>query len=83
MELSNKEDFLNPHSSYSGKAVPAQIVFNANLQEFSNRVDMICALETGGKIEPMEAYRQIKALWKELKASKKEILDNPDLSGAP
>ncbi len=81
--MSDKEDFLNPHSSYAGKAIPAQIVFNANLQEFSHRVDMICALETGGKIEPMEAYRQIKALWKELKVSKKEILDNPDLSGAP
>lgn len=30
-------------------------------------------LETSGKLAPEEAYQQIKALWKQLKRSKKEL----------
>ena len=33
----------------------------------------ICNLETGGKLAPNEAYKQIKSLWKELKRSKKAL----------
>jgi len=36
-------------------------------------VSYICNLETGGKLPPEEAYKQIKLLWKELKQSKKEL----------
>ncbi|MFS8826111.1 hypothetical protein, partial [Synechococcus sp. R6-6] len=57
--------------------------FDANLQEFSNKVSLICSLETGGKITPEEAYRQIKELWKQLKQTKKAILDNPQWKESP
>jgi hypothetical protein len=30
-------------------------------------------LETGGKLSPEESYKQIKALWKDLKRTKKQL----------
>lgn len=77
MEQPNKhtdiESFLCPRASYRGKLTPQQLVFNANLQEFSHKVGYIASLQTGGKLKPNEAYEQIKALWKQLKRSKKEL----------
>lgn len=69
----NRSDFLYPRSRYRGQVKPENLVFNANLQEFSQRVSYICCLETGGKLSPEESYRQIKALWKQLKRSKKQL----------
>ncbi|MGB3758183.1 MAG: hypothetical protein WBA07_17690 [Rivularia sp. (in: cyanobacteria)] len=69
----NKEDFLYPRSRYYGQVKPENLVFNANLQEFAQRVSVICNLETSGKVPPVDAYEQIKALWKELKQSKKQL----------
>lgn len=68
-----KEDFLYPRSRYYGQVKPENLVFNANLQEFAQRVSVICNLETSGKVPPVDAYEQIKALWKELKQSKKQL----------
>lgn len=68
-----KEDFLYPRSRYHGQVKPENLVFNANLQEFAQKVSLICNLETSGKVPPIEAYEQIKALWKELKQSKKQL----------
>ncbi len=70
-----KENFLYPTSRYRGNFTPEQLAFNANLQEFAQRVSLICGLETGGKISTEDAYKQIKQLWKTLKESKKELLD--------
>lgn len=70
-----KEKFLYPTGRYWGEFTPENLAFNANLQEFAQRISMICALETGGKISPDAAYDQIKALWKQLKNSKKELLE--------
>lgn len=64
-----------PRARYQGEFTPERMVFNANLQEFANRISLICSLETGGKITSEEAYGEIKKLWKELKASKKVLLD--------
>ena len=66
-------NFLHPRSHYHGQFSPQNLAFNANLQEFSQRIEYICALETNGKLTPTEAYRQIKTLWKKLKKSKKEL----------
>ena len=66
--------FLTPRSSYHGEFTPQNLAFNANLQEFAQRVSLICSLETGGKVSSVEAYDDIKKLWKELKASKKNLL---------
>jgi sigma54-dependent transcription regulator len=77
MEQSNKhtdiEGFLCPRASYRGQLTPQQLVFNANLQEFSHKVSYIASLQTGGKLTTNEAYERIKALWKQLKRSKKEL----------
>jgi hypothetical protein len=72
-----KEKFLNPQSSFRGEFTPENLAFNANLQEFANRISIICSLETGGRISPDDAYKQIKQLWKQLKQSKEELLDAP------
>lgn len=75
-ENPEKDKMVNPISRYYGDFKPENLVFNANLQEFANRINIICALETGGKIPPTEAYKEIKKLWKDLKESKKSLLDN-------
>lgn len=69
----DKENFLLPRSRYRGQVKPENLVFNANLQEFSQRVGYISSLETNGKISPEQSYQQIKALWKELKRSRKQL----------
>ncbi len=69
----NKDDFLYPRSRYYGDFKPENLVFNSNLQEFAQKVNYICNLETGGKISPQEAYEEIKSLWHELKQSKKNL----------
>ncbi len=70
----DKYNFLHPQSPYHGEFTPANFVFNANLQEFSTKVSYISCLETSGKLSPQEAFDQIKRLWKQLKASRKELL---------
>lgn len=69
----NKDDFLYPRSRYYGQVKPENLVFNANLQEFAQKISFICSLETSGKISPEDAYEQVKALWKQLKRAKKEL----------
>jgi hypothetical protein len=71
----SKDEFFNPTALYRGDFTPEHLAFNANLQEFAQRVSLLCGLETGGKIPPEQAYEQIKELWKQLKESKKNLLD--------
>ncbi len=78
----DKHDFLYPRSTFYGEFNPKNLVFNANLQEFSQTINYIANLQTGGKISPFQAYQQIKAAYKHLKHSKKELdqfdIDNTD-----
>lgn len=71
--LDHKNKFLYPRSRYYGQVKPENLVFNANLQEFAQKVGYITNLETNGKLDPENAYKQIKALWQQLKHSKKEL----------
>ena len=71
--MTEKQAFLFPRSRYYGQVLPENLVFNANLQEFAQRVSFITNLETGGKLSSEESYQQIKALWKQLKRSKKQL----------
>lgn len=80
--MPDKDEMFNPRASYRGAPSLPNIIFNANLQEFANRVALICALETGGNISPKQAYDEIRDLWKKLKASKHNLLDNPPLPPA-
>lgn len=67
------DNFLNPRSHYRGEVKPENLVFNANLQEFAQRVSYLCNLETNGKIETEAAYQQIKTLWLQLQRSKEQL----------
>ncbi|MBD2627137.1 DUF7219 family protein [Trichormus variabilis] len=71
--LANLTDFLYPRHRYHGQFKPEYLVFNSNLQEFSQRVNYICNLQTAGKLSPEDAYTQIKMLWKQLKTAKKQM----------
>lgn len=73
----DKEQFLFPLGRYHGEFSPGKLAFNANLQEFAQRISFICGLESSGKLPPDEAFKQVKALWKELKESKQAFLDTP------
>lgn len=76
-----KDNFFYPKGTYRGEISPNNpnnLVFNANLQEFAQKVAYICGLETNGKITSKEAYDRIKELWHLLKSSKKELLDQND-----
>ncbi|HEY9846245.1 MAG TPA: hypothetical protein V6D03_08610 [Candidatus Caenarcaniphilales bacterium] len=71
--MNERQAFLYPYSRYYGHVKPENLVFNANLQEFSQRISFIVNLETAGKLSPEEAYEQIQALWKQLKRSKRQL----------
>lgn len=68
-----QSDFLYPRSRYYGQVKPENLVFNANLQEFAQRVSYVCNLETAGKLSPEEAYTQIKELWGQVQRSKEQL----------
>lgn len=72
--MSTLTKILFPKSRYYGEFTPKNLLFNANLQEFSYRVSIICALETGGRISPQDAYSQIAELWDEVEQSKRSLL---------
>jgi hypothetical protein len=74
-----KDDFLYPRSRYYGQVKPENLVFNANLQEFAQKISFICNLETSGKLPPEDAYNQIKDLWKQLKRARKQLQVGEDL----
>ena len=62
----HNNEFLAPRSRYYGHFSPQNLAFNANLQEFSLRVNTVCNLETGGKITPDDAYQKLTKLWHQL-----------------
>jgi hypothetical protein len=78
-----KKQFVYPYRTYHGKETLPHLVFDANLQEFSQRVAIISALENGGKLTPEQAYKKLEALWKQLKASKQNILTQVNPENSP
>jgi hypothetical protein len=50
-----------------------KILFDANLQEFAQRVRLITALENGGKILPHEAFIKLQAEWQKFLKSSSQI----------
>ncbi|MEM7758351.1 MAG: hypothetical protein AAF298_09530 [Cyanobacteria bacterium P01_A01_bin.40] len=71
-----RNNFLYPLGNYHGEFTPNNLAFDSNLQEFAQQVSYLCNLEANGKIAPDNTYQEIKRLWKQLKHSKKELLDN-------
>lgn len=69
----DRAEFLHPRSRYRGPFTPENLIFDANLQEFAQRVSLISGLQTNGKLSPEESYQQVQELWKQLERSKKEL----------
>ena len=67
------EKFLMLHSHYPEDSNENYKEFNRNLQDFALQVGYICALETGKKMPPGEAYSQVKELWRQLKQDYKKF----------
>ena len=47
--------------------------FEEALKHFGTRVEIICALELGGRLPPEDAYKMIKDEMKELKKCRKQF----------
>ncbi|MFP4431677.1 MAG: hypothetical protein ACLFPV_10535 [Spirochaetaceae bacterium] len=71
--MSEKENFLFPRYRYLGEFEPSAVIFDANLQEFAQKVTYLCTLENSGKLSQGQAYREIKNLWKQLRQSKRAL----------
>lgn len=69
----SKNRFLYPRSHYYGKLTPEAIDFNADLQEFAQRVSYISCLHTGGKLSSQQAYEQVKSLWEQLEHEHSQV----------
>ncbi|RCJ30306.1 hypothetical protein A6769_33730 [Nostoc punctiforme NIES-2108] len=65
MENLNEYDrngFIFPRSSHYVQVKPEYLIFNANLQGFAQKIAYITNLETKAKINPEDAYKQIRLL---------------------
>jgi hypothetical protein len=71
--MATDHKFLNSSTSFPGK----QYMLTTNLQAFGHKVDLLCVLQTGGKISDEDAYAEIRALWKELKDANGSLLEKP------
>jgi hypothetical protein len=67
---------MEAHASYRGNDwSPERLMFHQNLETFAERVGLIVALQSNGKISQEDAYAQIKHIWKSLKQSKDILID--------
>jgi len=70
----NQESFIYTRYRYYGRVKPENLAFNANLQEFSQKIAYIVNLETNGKLPPGDAFNQIQELWEQLTRSKDGLM---------
>lgn len=64
-------------SSYrGGDWTPQRLAFHQNLETFAERVGLIVALQSNGKISQESAYAEIRRIWNELKDSKSTLLNS-------
>ncbi|MCU0534091.1 MAG: hypothetical protein MUD14_09360 [Hydrococcus sp. Prado102] len=68
-----KANFLYPRSQYRGPFSPELLAFNANLQEFTQKANYICALQTNGKMSAQNAFIELQNLWTQLERSKEGL----------
>ena len=52
--------------------------FEEALKHFGTRVEVVCAMELGGRINAEDAYQMIKEELKALKKVRKKIKNDPD-----
>ena len=70
---------LGAFSHYRGEDwTPQRLAFHQNLEAFAEKVELIVALQSNGKISQESAYEEIRRFWNDLKASKSNLLNqNP------
>ncbi|MGB0285818.1 MAG: DUF7219 family protein, partial [Synechococcus sp.] len=65
---------MESFSSFHGEDwSPQRAAFHQNLEQFADRIGLIVGLQGNGKVSQEEAYEQIKALWSQLKGSRKDL----------
>jgi hypothetical protein len=50
-------------------------MFHQNLESFAERVGLLVGLQSNGKLSQEEAYAEIRKLWKDLKGSRDNLLN--------
>jgi len=79
-ELEGVKSPMETHGSYRGDDwSPERLMFHQNLEAFAERVGLIVGLQGNGKISQEEAYAQIKRIWKNLKQSKGNLINQTPL----
>ena len=63
--MSNSSHFLYSRNPNLPNDFLEDLAFNINLQEFIDKVNYICDLQTDGKLSLEAAYAQIRELWKD------------------
>ncbi|MBD2388037.1 hypothetical protein H6G32_21940 [Cylindrospermum sp. FACHB-282] len=71
------DTFIYPPSLYCNNPTPENIAFNTQLQKLAAEIAYISGLEASGLISPDEAYKEVKALWKQFQQFKKGIDGKP------
>ena len=67
------------HSAYRGSDwTPQRLMFHQNLESFAERVGLVVALQSNGKVSQEQAYAEISRIWKDLKESKDTLLNLPE-----
>ncbi|WP_366844765.1 hypothetical protein [Nostoc sp. NMS1] len=69
----DKNNLLYHRHQYLGEFTPQNLVFNANLQEFSQSVCYIFDLLSREKLSSRECYEEIELLWQQLTQSYKAL----------
>lgn len=66
-------------SSYRGQDwTPQRLAFHQNLETFAERVGLIVAFQSNGKMSQEAAYAEICRIWNDLKDSKSNLLSKAE-----
>lgn len=68
-----QSNFIFVRRSYQGNFTIENLLFNANLQEFTQYVSYLASLEKHGKLSPEEAYSKIDALFEQLQRTFQQL----------
>lgn len=71
--MSKASNFLYPQPAFRASSQPQRIMYDANLQEFAQRVSYIAGLESGGKLSAEESYQAISSLWEVLASQRRQL----------
>jgi hypothetical protein len=71
--MDSLSEFLYPQSRCRGEQTPKNLIFNAKLQQYAQRIGLIANLQTGGKLTLEEALSQVETLWEAFEADVKTL----------